>query len=317
MFIRLCASIWCILCVATGTLLTSSLDALGFLTLAIDCFAPATLEVQRLLGHGSSGTVYAVQQLDLASELVVKVHSTSASCEHEVHILRMIAASFSPHSAATEQATAEVHAADLSSLGIIATVPSVVSHGTLSFSMTPLAHQFHGQSIAATTDGSLLSRSFRFRHLSQLVRLLYHLHEVVGVFHRDVRPSNVMLSNNDAVLIDFDAALSTKPSSPQGRYRGAISHASRCVLQKLAMGNEAIHFTAADDLESLVLTTYSFVSPHRIRDVARGRDEREIASLMMLFWEDALSPPIWQAAVTAARKCEYDVVISVLEQILS
>ena len=43
------------------------------------------------------------------------------------------------------------------------------------------------------------------RILRQLCRALWVLHSM-GAVHRDVKPENIILRGNDAVLIDFDAA---------------------------------------------------------------------------------------------------------------
>ena len=124
----------------------------------------------------------------------------------------------------------------------------------------------------------------------------------------------VTADTGDALLIDFAAAVE---QGEQGQYFGALSHASISVLEALAQSNSHIVFTVADELESLVHTVFTFISPHQIANMILDTDERTKAATLIRFWNEAMSPRHWQEAICAARAAQYDTLTEVLGAFLA
>lgn len=67
-----------------------------------------------------------------------------------------------------------------------------------------------GDTLGFLLQGALFSTEETRRIAMQVCRALWVLHSI-GAVHRDVKPENIILRGNDAVLIDFDAARFHKP----------------------------------------------------------------------------------------------------------
>ncbi len=67
-----------------------------------------------------------------------------------------------------------------------------------------------GDTLGFLLKGSLFSVEETRRIVLQVCRALWVLHSI-GAVHRDVKPENIILRGQDAVLIDFDAARLHKP----------------------------------------------------------------------------------------------------------
>ena len=62
-----------------------------------------------------------------------------------------------------------------------------------------------GDNLATLLSEARFTPSEARRIVSQLCSALWILHSM-GIVHRDVKPENVILRGNEAVLIDFDAS---------------------------------------------------------------------------------------------------------------
>ena len=69
-----------------------------------------------------------------------------------------------------------------------------------------------GDTLGFLLQGALFSAQETRQIVRQLCQALWVLHSMAAV-HRDVKPENVILRRNDAVLIDFDAARLHKPQA--------------------------------------------------------------------------------------------------------
>ena len=67
-----------------------------------------------------------------------------------------------------------------------------------------------GDTLGFLLRGALFSPEETRRIVLQVCRALWVLH-TIGAVHRDVKPENIILRGNEAVLIDFDAARLHKP----------------------------------------------------------------------------------------------------------
>ena len=227
----------------------------------------------RLLGQGATAPVFEATHAAFGVPIAIKVCLTADACRSEVHFLSKLkqhANSEDPHCAC---------------------IPEVVRSGNLSFAMKPVAHSFfsnqsHSREILSGTV------TFDARHARQLVNLLQCLHKK-GVYHRDVRPPNIMVTadGSTAMLLDFDAAIQVRNSDKRVLYRGAFTHASRNVLQSLA-SSLPVTFTAADELESLVHSVFAFMSPHlmvKLSSQVNAHDTESVrAAHVCAFWQQEM-----------------------------
>ena len=67
-----------------------------------------------------------------------------------------------------------------------------------------------GDTLGFLLKGALFSPEETRKIVTQVCRALWVLHSI-GAVHRDVKPENIILRGNEAVLIDFDAARLHKP----------------------------------------------------------------------------------------------------------
>ena len=67
-----------------------------------------------------------------------------------------------------------------------------------------------GDTLGFLLKGALFSPEETRKIVTQVCRALWVLHSM-GAVHRDVKPENIILRGNEAVLIDFDAARLHKP----------------------------------------------------------------------------------------------------------
>ena len=83
-----------------------------------------------------------------------------------------------------------------------------------------------GDSLAFVLEGGVLSSAQTKNVAHQICNALWVLHSL-GVVHRDVKPDNVILRGDEAVLIDFDASRIYNPQQEQDtRVLGTIGYAA-------------------------------------------------------------------------------------------
>ena len=125
----------------------------------------------------------------------------------------------------------------------------------------------------------------------------------------------MVTDSGEALLIDFAAAVKI---DVQVQYSGALSHACIPVLEALARSDSNITFSIADELESLVHTVFTFISPHQLGSLVWDDiDENLKAAKLIEFWNYAMSPRLWQVALIAARAARYDQLTTTLSSFLS
>jgi serine/threonine protein kinase len=191
-----------------------------------------------------------------------------------------------------------------------AMVPKVVFHD-----------ETHGQYFGMVPVGTLLAASeigLRPTHVRQTLQLLSILHSH-HIFHRDLRPSNLMWDSvqQRVLLIDFGCAVHFQSGEVERVvYAGAFRQASTSILRHIGHGNAnsgLYLFTAADDLECFVHTIFSIMFPRLVSCELDQLEHTSGGALMAAqFWDESLNNEVWSQAVRAARACEYDTLSGLL-----
>lgn len=151
--------------------------------------------LETLVGRGSMGKVYSATQLSLGRTVAVKVFEEGLFTVDEVRErfvreARMIAALEHPH---------------------IVPVYGAGQDGPL--------HYFAMRFLQGKTFDQLLQERLplpaALRHLADLAGALAYAHER-GLVHRDVKPSNVMVADDTAILTDFGLARAAEATTLTG-----------------------------------------------------------------------------------------------------
>ncbi|CAI2168711.1 8874_t:CDS:1 [Funneliformis geosporum] len=135
------------------------------------------------------------------------------------------------------------------------------------------------------------------------------------IFHRDVRPSNILLdaSDNTLVLADWGSAISN-PSNKLVPYEGTITFASPEILNNDMRPYQP---KESDDLHSFIRTMYVLHNQTKLPIIPDGTFESK-AQAIRGFWNDSVDVKmgglVWKEMVNAAKmkimKFWKDVVIS-------
>ncbi|RHZ50844.1 hypothetical protein Glove_490g12 [Diversispora epigaea] len=130
-----------------------------------------------------------------------------------------------------------------------------------------------------------ISDQFRSFHALQLLHLLKNIHNL-NVFHRDVRPSNILLntSDNSLVLADWGSAIHLLNKLELVPYEGTITFASPNILDN-NMG--PYQPKASDDLHSFIRTMYILRNPSNMPTIPSG-DLASKAQAIKEYWNDSV-----------------------------
>ncbi|CAI2189698.1 5077_t:CDS:1 [Funneliformis geosporum] len=171
---------------------------------------------------------------------------------------------------------------------MIQNIPTYIAHDKKSMIITPV--------------GEKISYQFRQHHALQLLNLLRCIHNE-EVFHRDVRPSNILLDTSDNVILaDWGSAI-RKPSNELVPYEGTISFASPDILNN---NLESHHSKASDDLHSFVRTLFILHNPRDL-PILPDEDLSTKAQSVIGYWNDKLDGELWTEMVNGASNQDYDV----------
>lgn len=148
-----------------------------------------------------------------------------------------------------------------------ANLPRVMEAGERGGRVAVLEEYVQGDTLAYLLRGALLSQRDAVRITRQLCGALWVLHSL-GVVHRDVKPENVILRGDEAVLIDFDAARIAKPELPDTADTVVLGTTGYAAPEQYGISQT----DARADIYSLgVLLNILLTGEHPSRKLARGR----------------------------------------------
>lgn len=168
--------------------------------------------VERVLGVGGFGITYLAQDSSLGRRVVIKENLPAQFCWRDTHAL-----SVRPRHTQGEDAenfsysleSFRKEAATLASLdhpGIVKVLRSFQAHGTAYFVMPFVEGTALDEVIRERTG---MSKPFVEEEIKDLLAkvldALGYLHER-GIYHRDIKPGNILMTKVGPVLIDFGAA---------------------------------------------------------------------------------------------------------------
>lgn len=169
----------------------------------------------------------------------------------------------------------------------IQNIPIYVAHDKKSIIIRPVCKRIGDQ--------------FLVSHALQLLHLLKRIHSM-KIYHRDVRPENILLDTNNNTLILVDWGSSIQYRNAHIPYEGTITFASPDILN-----NDFGLYKpkASDDLHSFVRTIYILRNPSKMPTVPY-EDLPSKARAIKEYWSDKLDGRLWKEMVDAASQEDYN-----------
>jgi len=96
-----------------------------------------------------------------------------------------------------------------------------------------------------------VSVSLDSRHYYQLIMLLKNVHHL-NIVHRDIRPENILLFEDNVLLIDWNAAC----FSSDMKYGGGTTHYASDKILRARINRNSYKVSACDDLHSVLRMAY-------------------------------------------------------------
>ena len=155
-------------------------------------------------------------------------------------------------------------------------LPQIMEVGEKGGQTVLLEEYIQGDTLQTILEGGLLTTSEAKQITRQLCSALWVLHSM-GVVHRDVKPDNVILRGDEAVLIDFDASRI---------YKTAISEDTQILGTTGFAAPEQYGLSQSDgraDIYALgVLLNMMLTGEHPSRKLANGRMGRIVQRCTMV-----------------------------------
>ncbi len=115
-------------------------------------------------------------------------------------------------------------------------------------------------------------------------------------------------------LVDWGSA--AKKSDKAGPYEGTVHYSATRILIQLAVDKQAVTFTPADDLESLVCSAFCLSHP-ALQDQLELISKSHVIQIQE-WWQEVVwqRRSRWREAVEAARQNDYRAVQALLQTLM-
>jgi len=222
------------------------------------------IRLEEFLGEGSSAKVYKINWNDRPA--AIKIFSDVNNLKNEVEMLKGL------------------------NRNNFKNVPIFIANDDNHLIIRPVCKHFSNDFI----------NNFQAQHCKDLLNLLKRIHSY-GVYHRDVRPSNIMLDteSNYLILVDWGSAIFHSKNEVVP-YKGTTTYASPFILEN-GMGDYVPK--PADDLHSFVRTMYVLRNPLKKPDLASSSTQA-----IRDYWNSELNDrELWKEMSNAADNNRVDV----------
>jgi predicted Ser/Thr protein kinase len=167
--------------------------------------------IERVLGSGGFGITYLARDARLNRRVVIKENLPAQFCFRDTHSLTVAPRHTSGEDADNFRWSLENFSkesamlASLDHVGIVKVLRSFEAFGTAYFVM-PFVEGVALDELMKQREGKPFTEVELRRLLELLLPALGHLHER-GIYHRDIKPGNILISNDGVpALIDFGSA---------------------------------------------------------------------------------------------------------------
>lgn len=168
--------------------------------------------IERVLGCGGFGITYLARDKRLGRQVVIKENLPAQFCWRDTHSLTVRPRHTEGEDAGNFQYSLESferEAATLASLdhpGIVKVLRSFEAYGTAYFVMPFVEGTALDEVIRQRTSQNNPFTEGEIQDLlTKVLDALSHLHDR-GIYHRDIKPGNILITQSGPVLIDFGAA---------------------------------------------------------------------------------------------------------------
>jgi serine/threonine protein kinase len=168
--------------------------------------------IERVLGVGGFGITYLAKDSSLGRQVVIKENLPAQFCWRDTHALTVRPRHTEGEDADNFQYSLESFRKEASTLasldhpGIVKVLRSFQAHGTAYFVMPFVEGTALDEVIRQRTSQSNPFTEAEIQDLlTKVLDALGYLHER-GIYHRDIKPGNLLMTKAGPVLIDFGAA---------------------------------------------------------------------------------------------------------------
>ena len=137
-----------------------------------------------------------------------------------------------------------------------------------------------------------------------------------GYINRDVRPDNLLVDEvtGEIFLVDWGSA--TSISSIALPFEGTVHYSATHILNQLLVDSQAVTFTSAGDLESLVCSAFCLCHPPlqaQLEAISKLQVDQILTWWQRTVWQQR---SCWREAMEAARQTDYVEVAQRLQKLM-
>ena len=142
---------------------------------------------------------------------------------------------------------------------------------------------------------------------------LAHSH---GYFNKDVRPDNMLVDGETGEIYLVDWGSATSKSDNALPFEGTVHYSAARILNQLIVNSQAVTFTCADDLESLVCSAFCLCHP-ALQAQLQSISKLQVNQIRVWWQHNAWQQrSCWQEAVEVARQNDYEGVALRLQKLM-